>query len=59
MSVDATRLQEFCAYGLMIISGVFQVTLAFVSLYNLLGWPAFVGVVIMVCLVVLDWPGYR
>ena len=48
MSVDATRLQEFCAYGLMLVSGTFQVVLAFVSLYNLLGWPAFVGVAIMV-----------
>ena len=25
MSVDATRLQEFCAYGLMAISGPLQV----------------------------------
>ena len=25
MSVDATRLQEFCAYGLMAISGPVQV----------------------------------
>ena len=49
MSVDATRIQEFCTYGLMIVSGTFQVTLAFVSLYDLLGWPAFVGVAIMVC----------
>ena len=48
MSVDATRLQEFCTYGLILISGTFQVFLAFVSLYNLLGWPAFVGVGIMV-----------
>lgn len=48
MSVDATRIQEFCIYGLMLFSGAFQVTLAFVSLHNLLGWPAFVGVAIMV-----------
>ena len=48
MSVDATRLQEFCSYGLMLISGTFQVILAFGSLYDLLGWSAFVGVAIMV-----------
>ena len=48
MSVDSTRLQEFCTYGLMLVSGTFQVVLAFVSLYNLLGWSAFVGVAIMV-----------
>ncbi|KIK60287.1 hypothetical protein GYMLUDRAFT_73760 [Collybiopsis luxurians FD-317 M1] len=48
MSVDATRLQDFCQFGLIAISGPFQITLAFVSLYNLLGWPAFVGVAIMI-----------
>ncbi|KAI0313275.1 P-loop containing nucleoside triphosphate hydrolase protein [Amylostereum chailletii] len=48
MSVDATRLQDLCTYGLISISGPFQITLAFISLYNLLGWPAFVGVGIMV-----------
>ena len=48
MSVDSTRIQEFCTYGLMVVSGTFQVTLAFISLHNLLGWPAFVGVAIMV-----------
>ena len=66
MSVDSTRLQDFCTYGLIAISGPFQVcffqttpcssvdaflvtqiVLAFISLYNLLGWPAFVGVAIM------------
>ncbi|TFK51703.1 multidrug resistance-associated ABC transporter [Heliocybe sulcata] len=48
MSVDATRLQDLCTYGLIAISGPLQITLAFVSLYNLLGWSAFVGVAIMV-----------
>ncbi|KAL0953356.1 hypothetical protein HGRIS_004594 [Hohenbuehelia grisea] len=48
MSVDATRLQDLCTYGLIAISGPFQITLAFISLYNLLGWSAFVGVGIMV-----------
>ena len=48
MSVDATRLQDICTYGIMLVSGMFQITLAFVSLYNLLGWSSFVGVAIMV-----------
>ncbi|KAG1776029.1 P-loop containing nucleoside triphosphate hydrolase protein [Suillus placidus] len=43
MSVDASRLQDLCTYGLIAISGPFQIILAFVSLYNLLGWSAFVG----------------
>ena len=47
MSVDATKMQDLCTYGLIVISGPLQITLAFVSLYNLLGWPAFVGVAIM------------
>ncbi|KAF9048225.1 multidrug resistance-associated ABC transporter [Hymenopellis radicata] len=54
MSVDATRLQDFCTYALIAISGPFQITLAFVSLYNLLGWAAFVGVAIMVVSVPLN-----
>lgn len=47
MSVDTVKLQEFCTYGLILISGPYQIALAFISLYNLLGWPAFVGVAIM------------
>ncbi|KIP05505.1 hypothetical protein PHLGIDRAFT_128871 [Phlebiopsis gigantea 11061_1 CR5-6] len=58
MSVDAMRLQDFCTYGLITISGPFQawleITLAFVSLYNILGWPAFVGVAIMVVSIPLN-----
>lgn len=54
MSVDSTRLQDFCTYGLIALSGPFQITLAFISLYNLLGWSAFVGVAIMVVSVPLN-----
>ncbi|KJA15567.1 hypothetical protein HYPSUDRAFT_48272 [Hypholoma sublateritium FD-334 SS-4] len=54
MSVDATRLQDLCTYGLIAISGPLQITLAFISLYNLLGWAAFVGVAIMVVSIPLN-----
>ncbi|KAG0695817.1 P-loop containing nucleoside triphosphate hydrolase protein, partial [Suillus ampliporus] len=54
MSVDASRLQDLCTYGLLAISGPFQITLAFVSLYDLLGWSAFVGVAIMIISVPLN-----
>ncbi|EKM50357.1 uncharacterized protein PHACADRAFT_263609 [Phanerochaete carnosa HHB-10118-sp] len=54
MSVDAVRLQDFCTYGLIAISGPFQIILAFTSLYSILGWPAFVGVAIMVFSVPLN-----
>jgi hypothetical protein len=47
MSVDTVRLQDLCTYGLIVLSGPYQIILAFISLYNLLGWPAFVGVAIM------------
>ncbi|KZV64400.1 P-loop containing nucleoside triphosphate hydrolase protein [Peniophora sp. CONT] len=54
MSVDATRLQDVCTYGLVAISGPWQITLAFISLYNLLGWSAFVGVAIMLLSIPLN-----
>ncbi|KAF8159727.1 multidrug resistance-associated ABC transporter [Crassisporium funariophilum] len=54
MSVDATRLQDLCTYGLIAISGPLQIILAFVSLYNLLGWAAFVGVAIMIVSIPLN-----
>lgn len=54
MSVDVTRLADLAAYGHIIWSAVFQMLLAFVSLYGLLGWSAFVGVAIMVISVPLN-----
>jgi len=54
MSVDANRLPDFVMYAHILWSAVFQITIAFVSLYNLLGWSAFVGVAIMVVSVPLN-----
>lgn len=54
MSVDITRLADLAAYGHIVWSAVFQMVLAFVSLYGLLGWSAFVGVAIMVVSVPLN-----
>ncbi|WFD30029.1 hypothetical protein MSPP1_001042 [Malassezia sp. CBS 17886] len=48
MSVDANRLPDFLMYAHILWSAVFQITIAFVSLYNLLGWSAFVGVGVMI-----------
>ncbi|KAF7294499.1 hypothetical protein MKEN_01442500 [Mycena kentingensis (nom. inval.)] len=48
MSVDAIRMQDLCTYCLIAISGPLQITLAFISLYNLLGWACFVGVGVMI-----------
>lgn len=47
-STDSTRLQDFCSYGQVAWSGLFQITLAFISLYQLLGWTMLVGVAVMV-----------
>ncbi|GAA5856368.1 hypothetical protein JCM8547_008708 [Rhodosporidiobolus lusitaniae] len=47
-STDATRLQDVCTYGQIAWSGIFQISIAFVSLYKLLGWSAFAGVAVMI-----------
>lgn len=38
MSTDAQRIADITQYGTILWSGIFQMTLAFVSLYQLLGW---------------------
>lgn len=47
-SVDAVRIGDLAQYGQIAWSGPFQIILAFVSLYNLVGWQAFTGVAVMV-----------
>lgn len=47
-SVDTVRIADLLTYLHIAWSGPFQIIIAFVSLYNLLGWQAFVGVAIMV-----------
>lgn len=47
-STDATRIADITQYGTILWSGIFQMTLAFVSLYQLIGWQMFVGVGVMV-----------
>lgn len=47
-STDATRIGDFCTYGQVAWSGLFQITLAFISLYQLLGWTMFIGVGVMI-----------
>lgn len=47
-SVDAVRIADLAQYGHVAWSGPFQIIIAFVSLYNLVGWQAFVGVAVMV-----------
>lgn len=56
MSVDATRLQDFCQYGLMAISGPLQVKLTIFIYYFFstelprLLWP------LSLCIIFLDGP---
>ncbi|KAK8865675.1 hypothetical protein IAR55_000820 [Kwoniella newhampshirensis] len=47
-SVDAVRIAEITQYGHIAWSGPFQILLAFISLYRLVGWQAFMGVAVMV-----------
>ncbi|RXK42573.1 metal resistance protein ycf1 [Tremella mesenterica] len=47
-SVDAVRIADLAQYGHIAWSGPFQIILAFVSLYQLVGWQAFMGVAVMV-----------
>ena len=47
-NVDAVRIADFAQHGHSAWSGPFQIILAFISLYNLVGWQAFVGVAVMV-----------
>jgi ABC-type multidrug transport system fused ATPase/permease subunit len=47
-SVDAVRIGDIAQYGHIAWSGPFQIVLAFVLLYRLVGWQAFVGVGVMV-----------
>ncbi|OCH89274.1 hypothetical protein OBBRIDRAFT_804843 [Obba rivulosa] len=54
MLVNPTRLQDLCTYSLISISGPFQIFLAFISLYDILGWPAFVGVAVMIVSIPLN-----
>ncbi len=46
-SVDAMRIAELAQFGHIAWSGPLQIILAFVSLYNLVGWQAFIGVAVM------------
>ncbi|KAL7423700.1 hypothetical protein Q5752_001282 [Cryptotrichosporon argae] len=46
-SVDAVRIADLGQFGHIAWSGPFQIIIAFVSLYNLVGWQAFTGVAIM------------
>jgi ATP-binding cassette subfamily C (CFTR/MRP) protein 1 len=48
MSTDATRIADITQYGTILWSGIFQMTLAFFSLYQLLGWQMLIGVAGMV-----------
>ncbi|WWC68420.1 uncharacterized protein I206_102347 [Kwoniella pini CBS 10737] len=47
-SVDAVRIGDVCQYGHIAWSGPFQILIAFISLYRLVGWQAFMGVAVMI-----------
>lgn len=53
-STDATRIGELLVYGQTIWSGCFQIVLAFVSLYSLMGIYGLLGAVVMIAAVPLN-----
>lgn len=53
-STDATRIGELLVYGQTIWSGTFQIILAFVSLYSLMGVFGLLGAVVMFAAVPLN-----
>lgn len=47
MSTDVSKVQDCCSNGLIMFSGVFQLVLAFASLYQMLGWPMLGGIAVI------------
>ncbi|MBW0487072.1 hypothetical protein O181_026787 [Austropuccinia psidii MF-1] len=54
MSTDVARIQDNCSYGLILVSGIFQIGLAFISLYQMLGWSMLGGIVVVVLSIPLN-----
>jgi ABC-type multidrug transport system fused ATPase/permease subunit len=54
MSTDVSRIQDSCQNGLILVSGLFQITLAFISLYDMLGWPMFGGIAVVLLSIPLN-----
>ncbi|WAQ87113.1 hypothetical protein PtA15_8A14 [Puccinia triticina] len=54
MSTDVSRIQDSCSNGLILVSGLFQITLAFISLYDMLGWPMLGGIAVVLLSIPLN-----
>ncbi|POW00076.1 hypothetical protein PSTT_13383 [Puccinia striiformis] len=54
MSTDVSRIQESCSNGIILLSGLFQITLAFISLYDMLGWPMLGGIAVVLLSIPLN-----
>lgn len=54
MSTDVSRIQDSCTNGLILISGLFQINLAFISLYGMLGWPMLGGIAVVLLSIPLN-----
>jgi ABC-type multidrug transport system fused ATPase/permease subunit len=54
MSTDISRIQDSCADGVVLVSSLFRITLAFISLYNMLGWSAFGGAAVVLLSIPLN-----
>lgn len=48
MSVDVQKMSEITTYVMMIWSAPYQMLMAIFFLFRLLGWPIFIGVLILI-----------
>ena len=54
MAVDQQRLSDLTQFGIQVLSAPFQITLAMVSLYQLVGPSMFAGIAVMILMVPLN-----
>ncbi|KAF9972607.1 hypothetical protein BGZ73_004232 [Actinomortierella ambigua] len=54
MSIDSQRVQDLVSYLHIVWSGLFQITMAMVLLYQTMGWAIFAGVAIMILMIPIN-----
>ncbi|KAF9162294.1 hypothetical protein DFQ26_003685 [Actinomortierella ambigua] len=54
MSIDSQRVQDLVSYLHIVWSGLFQITMAMVLLYQTMGWAIFAGVLVMILMIPIN-----
>lgn len=55
MAVDAFKVSEICAYLHAFVEAIIMTVVALTLLYNLLGWSAMVGALLIICMLPLNF----